>query len=200
MKRTTALAILGLFTAFLVSLLFQSCQGQTPMKTYTVTAGSTYATPSITRYAGDTLTFDFILTRDWSQLYNSQDNSTHKICGIRDFMGLNSLRLGVRRAPQQQNGLVAVPYTHNNGTVDYTAFKTAAGKPLLLQFETTYRCTVYKTGGGWQISVFSKEGALLATATKNITIRSLGRIVSGTYIEVGDQPSPWTIRTQIGIL
>ena len=200
MKKSTALLLIGMFAMFLISLLFQSCNGQPVMKTYTVSAGSSYASPSIVKFAGDVVSFSFVLTKDWAQLYQSTDNSTHKICGVRDFLGSNSLRLGVRRAPTQQNGLIAIPYTHSGGTIEYTPFKGGNGKNVILMFDTTYRCTVYKTGDEWRIDLMTAGGVLIATATKRITIKEFGRIVSGTYIEVGDQPSPWTIRTLIGLL
>ncbi len=183
----------------IAALLLQSCvvPAQSSMKLYTVPVGGTYAEPSIARYAGDTVQFWFKLTPDWAQLYNSSDNSTHKICGARDFLGRNSLRLGVRRAPTQRNGLIAVPYSHQDSKVDYTAFKGADGKTVLLQYDTTYFCRINSVKGGWKIELFNTRMQLLCTATKPISLSSTGRIVSGTYIEVGDKPSPWTIRTWI---
>lgn len=189
MKRSL-LALIGLF-------LFASCSAQTGLKTYTVNAGSTYATPSIVRYAKDTVQFWFKLTTDWSQLYLSQDNSTHKICGVRDFLGRNSLRLGVRRATTQRNGLVAVPYTHNDSKIDYTAFKDSLGRNVFIQFDSLYYCRINAVQGGWKIDLFDARMKLLCTATKPISISSTGRIVSGTYIEVGSEPCPWNIRTLI---
>ena len=186
------LALIGLF-------LLPSCvvPAQTALKTYTVNVGSTYAEPSIVKSAGDTVQFWFKLTSDWAQLYNSTDNSTHKICGVRDFLGRNSLRLGVRRASTQRNGLIAVPYTHNDSKIDYTAFKDPSGKLVLIQFDSLYFCRINSVSGGWKIDIFDARMNLICTTTKPISISSYGRIVSGTYVEVGSSPSPWKIRTLI---
>ena len=178
-------------------LCLSSCKAQTSLTTYTVNAGSTYATPSIQRPAKDTVKFWFRLNPDWSQLYLSQDNSTHKICGVSDLFGRNSLRLGVRRATTERNGLVAVPYTHKSGKIDYTAFKDSLGRNVFISYDSLYYCKVYKVATGWCIDLFDSRMNLLCSATKPITISALGRYVSGTYIEVGSSPSPWTIRTEI---
>lgn len=186
------IALFGLF-------LLASCQAQTGLKTYTVKAGTTYATPSITKTAKDTVQFWFKLTSDWNQLYLSTDNSTHKIAGVRDFLGRNSLRLGIRRAATQRNGLIAIPYSHKDGIFDYSAFKDTLGRLVLLQYDTLYFCRINSVSGGWKIDLFDSCMKLICTSTKPISISSFGRIVSGTYVEVGSSPSPWTIRTLIEI-
>lgn len=176
-----------------------SCKAQTSLTTYTVSAGSTYATPSIQRPAKDTVKFWFRLNADWSQLYLSHDNSTHKICGVSDLLGRNSLRLGVRRATTQRNGLVAVPYTHKSGKIDYTAFKDSLGHSVFISYDSLYYCKVYKVATGWRIDLLDARLSMLCSAVKPIYVSLIGRYVSGTYIEVGSSPSPWTIHTEIEV-
>ena len=176
-------------------LLFSSCKAQT-MKTYWVYKGNTYCTPKISGTVGNSLSADVIIGDDWRQLYSSPDNSTHKIIGISDLFGNNSIRLGVRRADTNKEGLIAVPYIHNKGKIQYTPFKTATGN-LLLKYGTLYHIEIIKVAEGWKISIY-ENGLLLSDYIAPITISSVGRRLSGMYVEVGSGASLWNVSAQIG--
>lgn len=170
------------------------------MKTYTVYKGQTYAQPSLTGSVGDRLTFDFILDYTWLQLYQNEDNSTHKICGVSDLFGKNSVRMGVRRADKKVDSLVAVPYIHNKGVIDYAPFRDLSGRIVKITWGVKYRCYISKVSNGWKIELwnYDKETKLAECITP-ISISTIRRL-SAMYIQVGSQPSLWTISTQMQII
>lgn len=183
----------------LLTLLFSSCTNAQQWTTYTVHKGETYCTPNISGGVGERLDFYFVLDSTWKQLYLNPDNSTHKICGVSDLFGRNSLRLGVRRADRDRNGLIAVPYVHNRGVIDYTAFKDSLGGNLLLKYNTKYFCQIKKIGNAWSMTLYEGQKKI-AYSIAQINISSIGRRLSGVYIEVGSSPSLWDIRTDIAIV
>lgn len=182
----------------LILLLFSSCtSGQ--VTTYTVHKGETYCTPTISGTCGEKLEYYFRLDSTWSQLYQSPDNSTHKICGVSDIFGRNSLRLGVRRADRERNGLIACPYIHNRGQIVYTAFKDSTGVNLLLKYNVKYFCSIKKIGNAWSITLYEGQ-TKIAYSVAQINISSIGRRLSGVYVEVGSGGSLWDIRTDISFI
>lgn len=183
----------------LLSLLFSSCGNAQQWTTYTVTKGSTYCTPTISGTASAKLEYYFILDSTWSQLYQSPDNSTHKVCGISDLFGRNSIRLGVRRADRERNGLIACPYIHDRGKFTYTAFKDSLGGNLLLKYNTKYFCSIKLIGNAWAITLYEGQ-TKIAYYIAQINISSIGRRKSGVYIEVGSGGSLWDIRTDIAFV
>ena len=147
---------------------------------------------------GERLEFDFILNESWNQLYLDPDNSTHKICGVSDLFGSNSMRLGVRRRPEPIEGLVAVPYLHIKGKIDYGNFDNR----IILLYKQRYKCIIQKVSNYWTMKLFQVLGntsILIATCNDAMSIGWPYRL-SGTYIEVGSAPSKWTIKTEIEIL
>lgn len=183
----------------LISLLFYGCGNAQQWTTYTVHKGETYCTPTISGGIGEKLDYYFVLDSTWNQLYQSPDNSTHKVCGISDLFGRNSLRLGVRRADRERNGLIACPYIHDRGKIVYTAFKDSLGGNLLLKYNTKYFCSIKKIGNAWSISLYEGQ-TKIAYSIAQINISSIGRRLSGVYIEVGSVGSLWDIRTDIAII
>jgi hypothetical protein len=182
----------------LILLLFSSCtSGQ--VTTYTVHKGKTYCEPSISGQAGEKLGFFFTLKKSWSQLYENTDNSTHKISGVSDLFGRNSIRLGVRRADTFKDGLIACPYIHDRGKFTYTAFKDSTGKNLLLKYETRYYCQISKIGNAWSITLYEGQ-TKIAYSVAQINISPIGRRRSGMYVEVGSGPSLWDIQTEIELI
>lgn len=179
----------------LILLLFSSC-ANSQVTTYTVHKGQTYCEPSIGGGAGEKLGFFFTLKKSWSQLYENTDNSTHKISGISDLFGRNSIRLGVRRADTFKDGLIACPYIHNGGKFTYTAFKDSTGKNLLLKYEIRYFCQISKIGNAWSITIYEGQNKI-AYSIAQINISAIGRRRSGMYVEVGSGPSLWDIQTEI---
>jgi hypothetical protein len=147
---------------------------------------------------GDRLEFDFILDESWNQLYLDADNSTHKICGVSDLFGSNSIRLGVRRRPEPTDGLVAVPYIHVKGKIIYGSLDSR----IILKYGKKYKCIIQKVSNFWKMQIFeviNNTPILLANCDYGMSISWPYRL-SGTYIEVGSAPSKWTIKTEIEIL
>ena len=147
---------------------------------------------------GERLEFDFILDESWNQLYLDADNSTHKICGVSDLFGSNSMRLGVRRRPEPVEGLVAVPYLHINGKIVYGSFDNR----VILLYKQRYKCIIQKVSNYWTMKLFQVVGntaILIATCNQAMSISWPYRL-SGTYIEVGSAPSKWKIKTEIEII
>lgn len=170
------------------------------MKTYTVYKGQTYAQPSLIGAVGERLTFDFILDYTWLQLYQNADNSTHKICGVSDLFGRNSLRMGTRRADKKVDSLIAVPYIHNKGVINYTPFRDLAGRIVKITWGVKYRCYITKVATGWKIELWNYDKEIkLAECIAPINITGIRRL-SGMYIEPGSGPSLWTISSQIQII
>ena len=106
--------------------------------TYINNSSSPYCSPSMGGSVGDFLEFDFILDSSWKQLYSRDKSETHKISGVSDLPGWNSIRLGVRRRPNiEVNGLIAVIYLHPNPTKEYPAItKLGSGQALVLAYDT----------------------------------------------------------------
>lgn len=168
------------------------------MTTYTVKKGQKYPTPRLWGTVGDRLEFDFILQDSWNQLYLSEDNSTHKICGVSDLLGKNSIRLGVRRRPEPIDGLVAVPYLHINGKIVYGVFDNR----IILSYDKKYKCIIKKVSALWTMQIFeviNNVNILIANCNHSMSISSPRRL-SGVFIEVGPQPSLWDIKTEIEII
>lgn len=169
------------------------------MTTYLIKKGQKYPTPRLWGSVGDRLEFDFILDESWNQLYSNVDNSTHKICGVSDLFGNNSIRLGVRRRPEPIDGLVAVPYLHVNGKIVYGQFDNR----VILLYNQKYKVLITRVNSNlWLTKLYQMVGntpILLATCNHVISISSPRRL-SGIYIEVGSQPSLWDIKTEIEII
>lgn len=167
------------------------------MTTYLIKKGQKYPTPRLWGVVGDRLEFDFILQDSWNQLYLSEDNSTHKICGVSDLFGKNSIRLGVRRRPEPIDGLVAVPYLHINGKIVYGSLR------IIIKYNTKYKCLITRISSDlWIMKLFEVVGStsvLLGSTERKMSISSPRRL-SGPYIEVGSGPSLWDIKTEIEII
>lgn len=171
------------------------------MTNYVVHVGDNYPTPRISGGVGNYLEFRFSLADNWSQLYTLTDNSTHKIMGVSDLFGSNSMRLGVRRAPLNQPGVVAVNYTHVKSKVGYPAIKDDDGKAVILHYYTVYTCRIFQAGSKWEIQVWL-DGKLLGKldTVMSIPTNIVGRRLSGIYVEVGSSPSPFELNTSIEIV
>lgn len=174
--------------------------------TYTVNAGTTTATPSImttpqviTR-VGNLVTGYFKLDPDWAQLYTNSNTSTHKLVGVSDLFGFNSVRIGVRRSSTATNGLVAVNYRHVNNVFSYPALKRISNpnQNLILAYNTNYFFKIYQSAANWVLEIWNgARNTMLSSATGALTISTTGRRIQGTYVEVGSAPSPWRLRTYI---
>jgi hypothetical protein len=165
--------------------------------TYLNNSSSPYCSPSMGGSVGDRLEFSFILDKSWKQLYNRDKSESHKIAGVSDLLGNNSLRLGVRRKPKLVvDGLVAVMYLHINGKTTYPAInKFGTSNALILAYDKEYNCKIYKRGINWVIEIY--EGyILIGASTVELSISSLFRRLSGIYIE----PAIYSITTYLKII
>ena len=168
--------------------------------TYINNSSSPYCTPSMGGSCGDLLEFSFILDSSWEQLYKRTQNETHKICGISDLFGNNSIRLGVRRRSKiYADGLVAVSYLHINGKTTYPLIsKTGKSQVLILKYDTEYTCKITKSSiidNLWHLQIFLNQNVIGESATI-IPISSIFRRLSGIYIE----PAIYSIITFLKIV
>lgn len=181
-------------------LLTSSAKAQV-WKSYIVHVGDNESTPLLTGKVGTYYEFNFILDKSWNQLYQLPDNSTHKVTGVSDTFGKNSIRLGVRRSPNALDGIIAVCYGHVNGKISYPAIKDPNGKPVLLHYDQEYNCKIYQSGQYW-FMVVSAFGIPLGTASLQVNIPSglFGRRLSGIWVEIASDPSPFEIKTDVNII
>ena len=174
------------------------CNNRFNMTTYTVKKGQKYPTPRLWGVVGDRLEFDFILQDSWNQLYLSEDNSTHKICGVSDLFGSNSFRPSVRRRPKEIEAVVAVPYIHSKGKIICGEYD----RRFLYEYNKRYKSVVEKSGDYWVNHIYEVINNLsvrIGTCDYKLAINGPRRL-SGPYIEVGSQPSLWDIKTEIEII
>ena len=169
------------------------------MTTYIVPIGKTSSVPAISGSCGNYYEFDFMLSDDWNQLYNTENNDTHKLTGPSDLLGFNSLRLGLRRHKNKVNGLVAVAYSHIKGKTSYPALKDRNDKQLILYYLQEYKCRIFQDGSYWTIEIYS-GGVLLTTHSDRMSINSFMRKLSQIYVEIEGKPSPYTLTTWLRII
>ncbi len=179
------------------------CKAQT---LYTIYPGKMYCTPSVPFVqVKDTLEYEIIVDKSWSQLYSNTNRSTHKLSGVGDLFGFNSLRLGDRAAPKDTNGVIAVAYMHIDGSIypykdghpNPPAMRdTITHKNLVLQFDSTYTCKYVRLPIGWKISIY-KRNIWLSTYQTPVIITN-NKYTQQVYVELGDKvPSPWKLLTYI---
>jgi len=115
--------------------------------------------------------FYFMLDEDWLQLYNYEDNSTHKIAGLKDsFLGLmigyNSARLGLRcnfeNNQFKYRCFVPVNYIHKRTSVTYQHLQ---GAPFIYPGQI-YLGKVYQMNGFVRVSL----AKVTSNAFKGISI------------------------------
>jgi hypothetical protein len=168
--------------------------------TYLNNSSSPYCSPSMGGSVGDRLEFSFILDKSWGQLYTRDKSESHKIAGVSDLLGNNSLRLGVRRKPKLVvDGLVAVMYLHKNGVTTYDPiYKLGSYTALILNYDKEYSCRIWLDPiieNKWHIQVY--EGlVLIGESAAIVSISSLFRRLSGIYIE----PAIYSITTYLKII
>ena len=176
-------------------LTYQEIVARLNQSTVTVLKGEKYGHPFTRTSCGESIGFYFRLSDDWMGLYNYSDNSTHKICGISDPLGLYSVRVGIRRKQVEANSFALVAYTHNFG-------KRAYPRMCYVKTGEIYYCKIYKTTAGlYAIDIY------LVLDNRNILLTSYTTIVSnimfprlsGTYVEFGSKASPLDLKTQLFI-
>jgi len=167
--------------------------------TYINNTLSCYCNPSMGGSVGDFLEFNFILDNSWEQLYTREKNETHKISGVSDLLGNNSMRLGVRRKSKAYaNGLMAIMYLHINGLTTYPLInKIGTTQSMVLAYDTEYKCRIWLDStvkNLWHIQLY-EGGILIGESSATVGISSMFRRLSGIYIE----PALFTITTYLKI-
>jgi hypothetical protein len=171
------------------------------MTNYIIKKGSRTSSPSISKWCvkENTLTARFKLGESFSQLYEVADNSTHKIIGLADLLGRNSIRMGFRRKPTNDfiDEFVPVAYLHINGKTHYPRVEG-----ITLKIGVMYEVTIYKNVHGYydikideydQYNSIVKSGSYLSLVQLPTGCKRL----QGIYVEVGSKPSPWLLDMEV---
>lgn len=177
-------------------LTYQEIVTRLNNSTVTVLKGEKYGHPFSRTACGESIEFYFRLSDDWMGLYNYSDNSTHKICGISDLLGLYSVRVGIRRKQVEANSFALVAYTHNFG-------KTAYPRMCNIKTGEIYYCKIYKNSMGlYSIDVYLvlADRSILLTSYPTIVSKIVFPRLSGTYVEFGSKASPLDLKTQLFIV
>ena len=171
------------------------------MKQYIIKKGSRTSSPSISKLcvSGATLSARFTLGQSFTQLYELTDNSTHKIIGLSDLFGRNSIRMGFRRKPTNDfiDEFVPVAYLHQDGK---TLYPKIPG--MILKIGKTYEVTIYKNVLGYY-DIKLEELDAFNYPIKTAQYLSLVQLptgckrLQGIYIEVGSKPSPWNLDMEV---
>jgi len=171
------------------------------MTKYIVKKGSKTSSPLISKWCvkENTLTARFKLGESFTQLYEVTDNSTHKIIGLSDLLGRNSIRLGIRRKPSGEfnDEFVPVAYLHINGKTHYPRVEG-----ITLKIGVMYEVTIYKNAFGYydmkideydQYNSIIKSGSYLSLVQLPTGCKRL----QGIYVEVGSKPSLWDLDMEV---
>lgn len=166
---------------------------------YQITEGGKYCDPCVCMSGSAPVEFNFRLSYGWDRLLNYEDGSTHKIAGISDLLGSNSVRLGVRNAYNKVKGAHMwrpVLYTHKNGHISYPYIPNM----WIRADGSVYNVKIEKTVDGfWRMDIIDTKyeySRVSAITGSQIKILLLPRL-QGPYIELGNDPSPVTTITEI---
>tara|TARA_R110000868_G_scaffold99064_1_gene272784 strand:- start:414 stop:944 length:531 start_codon:yes stop_codon:yes gene_type:complete len=171
------------------------------MTKYIIKKGSRTSTPSIAKFCvkGATLSARFTLGLSFIQLYELTDNSTHKIIGLSDLFGKNSIRMGFRRSPSNKviDEFVPVAYLHQEGKTLYPKIEG-----MMLKIGKTYEVTFYKNVLGYydmKLDELDQYNYVVKTvhALSLVQLSTGCKRLQGIYIEVGSKPSPWDLDMEV---
>jgi len=171
------------------------------MTNYIIKKGSRTSSPSISKWCikENTLTARFKLGASFSQLYEVADNSTHKIIGLSDLLGRNSIRMGFRRKPTDnfKDEFVPVAYLHINGKIQYPKIPG-----MILKIGKTYEVTIYKNVLGYydiKLDALDDYGYVIHSAQYlSIVQLPIGcKRLQGIYVEVGSKSSLWNLDMEV---
>jgi hypothetical protein len=171
------------------------------MTNYIIKKGSRTSTPSISKWCikQNTLTARFKLGESFSQLYEVDDNSTHKIIGLSDLLGRNSIRMGFRRKPTADfiDEFVPVAYLHIDGKIQYPKIEG-----IILKIGKTYEVTIYKNVLGYydiKLDALDDFGYVIHS-TQYLSLVQLPtscKRLQGIYVEVGSKSSLWNLDMEV---
>jgi hypothetical protein len=155
------------------------------MLTIVCTTASPYGFPKLSGKVSGRVEFFFRLHENWKVLYDQPNNNTHKVAGVSDLLGRNSLRLGVRKSgniDHRERGLIPVAYSHIDGKRAWPAIKTPEGKQIFIEYGTMYFCRIARLDNGWLISLYTSYKVFIGSAFSPVSITWYPRM-SGTYVE-----------------
>ena len=168
---------------------------------YIIKKGSRTSSPSISKWCvkENTLTARFKLGASFSQLYEVTDNSTHKIIGLSDLLGRNSIRLGIRRKPSGEfnDEFVPVAYLHIDGKIQYPKIEG-----MTLKIGKTYEVTIYKNVLGYydiKLDALDDYGYSIHSAQylSLVQLPTGCKRLQGIYVEVGSKASLWNLDMEV---
>jgi hypothetical protein len=171
------------------------------MTNYIIKKGSRTSSPSISKWCvnQNTLTARFKLGASFSQLYEVADNSTHKIIGLSDLLGRNSIRMGFRRKPTDtfKDEFVPVAYLHIDGKIQYPKIEG-----IILKTGKTYEVTIYKNAFGYydiKLNALDDYGYMIYSTQylSLVQLPSSCKRLQGIYIEVGSKSSLWNLDMEL---
>jgi hypothetical protein len=172
------------------------------MTNYIIKKGSRTSSLSISKWCvnQNTLTARFKLGESFTQLYEVTDNSTHKIIGLSDLLGRNSIRMGFRRKPSNEfnDEFVPVAYLHIDGKIQYPKIPG-----MILNIGKTYEVTIYKNVLGYydiKIDELDEFNYLIKTAQylSLVQLPTGCKRLQGIYVEVGSKSSLWNLDMELG--
>ncbi len=171
------------------------------MTNYIIKKGSRTSSPSISNWCvkANTLTARFKLGASFSQLYEVADNSTHKIIGLADLLGRNSIRMGFRRKPTNDfiDEFVPVAYLHIDGKIQYPKIPG-----MILKIGKTYEVSIYKNVLGYydiKIDELDEFNYPIKTAQylSLVQLPTGCKRLQGIYVEVGSKSSLWNLDMEV---
>jgi hypothetical protein len=171
------------------------------MTKYIIKKGLLTSSPSISKWCvkENTLTARFKLGESFTQLYEVTDNSTHKIIGLSDLFGRNSIRMGFRRKPTNDfiDEFVPVAYLHQEGK---TLYPKIPG--MILKIGKTYEVTIYKNVlGYYDIKIDELDAFNYPIKTAQylslVQLPTGCKRLQGIYVEVGSKASLWNLDMEV---
>jgi len=171
------------------------------MTNYIIKKGSRTSSPSISKWCvnQNTLTARFKLGESFMQLYLVTDNSTHKIIGLSDLLGRNSIRMGFRRKPTADfiDEFVPVAYLHIDGKIQYPKIPG-----MILKIGKSYEVTIYKNVLGYydiKIDELDEFNYPIKTAQylSLVQLPTGCKRLQGIYVEVGSKSSLWNLDMEV---
>ena len=171
------------------------------MTNYIIKKGSRTSSPSISKWCvnQNTITARFKLGESFSQLYEVTDNSTHKIIGLSDLLGRNSIRMGFRRKPTADfiHEFVPVAYLHIDGKIQYPKIPG-----MILKIGKSYEVTIYKNVLGYydiKIDELDEFNYPIKTAQylSLVQLPTGCKRLQGIYVEVGSKSSLWNLDMEV---
>lgn len=158
---------------------------------------------------GVQLIYELSFKEGWMELLALNNNSTHKLCGMSDFLGNNKVDLGIRRRENITDGepeWVFAPYVHRKGVIDYYP-----GQPMIVvNLNHCYQVVIGKLipphpRKGYVLRVLDMHnGQVVEVEILDVEIKTtwlfLKPRTNGIWIEPGNGKSPCDVKTEVEII